>query len=85
MKKVNSITLCREYYKNEEQFTEMIGRTIKLLADARYIMTCRYDEPGLGIFVIEYDHDDQEFGGPYPYWLTPDEYYSVEWENEKHD
>ena len=46
-----------------------------LLIGAGYICTVREDE--VGIFVIEYDHDDSAYGSPYPFWLTPEQVESI--------
>lgn len=70
---MNTLTLCRDKYKTEEEFTAAISTAIKLLLDAEYIMTVYYDEPGLGICCIEYESADRRTGAPYPYWLTNEE------------
>lgn len=70
---INNLTLCRDKYKTEEEFTAAISTAVKLLLDAEYIMTVRYDEPGLGIVCIEYESADVRLGAPYPYWLTSEE------------
>ena len=36
-----------------------VGEAVKLLLDAGYEVFVRYDEPGLGIVVIEYCYDDR--------------------------
>ena len=79
MSKVNQLVLCREDYKSTFEFEETLKNSIMLLLNAGYIMTVRYDEKGLGIIVIEYDYDDESFGGRYPRWLLPDELESVIW------
>ena len=73
MRDVNSLTLCRDNYDSEEDFFEEVKTAVKLLLDAEYIMTIRYDEKGLGIISIEYNHADQSYGCHYPYWLSPEE------------
>ena len=66
MNKVNSITICRDTYKTQEDFEDAIKKAIMVLLDNEYIMTVRYDEPGLGIVCIDFDHDDPQMGTPYP-------------------
>lgn len=82
MKDVNCITLCRDNYKSQEEFEQAVKTTVMLLLDADYIMTVRYDEPGLGIICIEYNHADESFGCHYPHWLSVEEYESVVWDDE---
>ena len=53
-----------------------------VLLNANQIMTIRYDEPGLGIVVIEYKSAEQSYGDYYPYWLLPEEIESVIYEND---
>ena len=77
MNKVNSITICRDTYKTQEDFEDAIKKAIMVLLDNEYIMTVRYDEPGLGIVCIDFDHDDPQMGTPYPTWLTPEQWESI--------
>lgn len=80
MKKVNEIIICKNEYKSKEDFENAIKDAIMVLLNNNYIMTIRYDEKGLGIVAIEYNSDDQLFGNAYPYWLLPEEYESIVWE-----
>ena len=82
MNKVNSIVICRDKFDSEEAFKNAIRDAIMVLLENDYIMTVRYDAKGLGIVVIDYDSDDQSIGGAYPYWLIPEEYESVAWNEE---
>ena len=82
---INNITICRDTYKTQEDFENAIKKAIMVLLDNKYIMTVRYDEPGLGIVSIDYNHDDQNYGDPYPYWLSPTEWDSVIWDDEVND
>ena len=60
-----------------------LGDTVMLLLDANYETTVRYDEKGLGIVVIEFDHDrNLAYGNSLPYWLSPKEFESVVWDDE---
>lgn len=83
MNKVNEIVICKDEYKSQEEFENAIRDAIMVLLNNNYIMTVRYDEKGLGIVAIEFNHDDQSFGEPYPYWLLPKEWESVVWEDEE--
>lgn len=83
MKKVNELVLCKDNYDDLYDFESAIQNAIMLLLNAGYIMTVRYDEPSLGIVVIEYEHGDLSYGCPHPCWLSPTEYESVVWDNEQ--
>lgn len=82
MSDVNSLTLCRDDYESTEELFEAVKTAVKLLLDADYIMTIRYDEKGLGIIAIDYNHADQSYGCHYPYWLSPEEADTVYFERE---
>lgn len=83
MAQVNSIAICKEDYDNTEEFKNTIRDAIMLLLDANYETTVRYDEKGLGIVVIEFDHDrNLAYGNSLPYWLSPKEFESVVWDDE---
>lgn len=74
MNKVNSIVICRDKFDSQEEFKNAIKDAISVLLENDYIMTVRYDDRGLGIVVIDYEADNLEFGGAYPYWLMPEEW-----------
>ena len=77
MNNVNRITLCKDNYESESEFENAIKTAIMLLLNANYIMTVKYDEPGLGIVCIDFDHDDECLGCDYPRWLSPDEFETI--------
>lgn len=85
MNRVNNLVLCKEYYKTEEDFKNAVKDAIFLLLEAEYIMTVKYDEKGLGIITIEYEYNKPEFGCPMPHWLSPDEFNSVVWDDEREE
>lgn len=78
MKEVNCITICRDDYKSGQDWKQAIADAVMLLLNANYIMTVKYDEKGLGIVSIEYDYDNPSMGGPFPYWLSPEEFDMIE-------
>lgn len=83
MKKINEIVICKDEYKSQEDFENAIRDAVMVLLNNNYIMTVNYDEKGLGVVVIEYSYAMQEYGDPYPYWLSLKERESVVWEDEK--
>ena len=83
MNKVNSIVICRDEYENEEGFRNAIKDAIMVLLNNNYIMTVRWDEKGLGIVSIDYNHADQSYGDIYPYWLTYEQAYAIQFDKEE--
>lgn len=84
-KNTNSIVFCKDNYPSETDWELAIGDAVMMLLNADYIMTVRYDEKGLGIVVIEFEHDDCSYGGAYPYWLEPEEIEQVVFNNEREE
>lgn len=78
MKEVNCIIICKDDYKSEQDWKQAIADAVMLLLNANYIMTVKYDEKGLGIVSIEYDYNCPSMGGPFPYWLLPEEFDMIE-------
>ena len=83
MAQVNSIAICKEDYGSAEEFKNTIRDTVMLLLNVNYETTVRYDEKGLGIVVIEFDHDrNLAYGNSLPNWLSHKEFESVVWDEE---
>ena len=80
---INSIVICRDKFKTEEDWKNAIKDAVMVLLENDYIMTIRYDEKGFGIVSIDYNYADQSFGDAYPYWLMPEEWESVVWNDEE--
>ena len=85
MKNVNELVICRDKFDSDEAFKNAIRDAVMVLLENEYIMTVRYDEKGFGIVAIEYNYSDQQFGDAYPYWLLPEEWESVIWNDEKEE
>ena len=85
MNDVNAITICKEDYETEEDFENAIKKAIMVLLNNNYIMTVRWDEKGLGILTIEFNHDKSEFGADYPYWLSPEEFECVMYDKQEEE
>lgn len=83
MNRVNNITICKDQYKTQEDFENAIKKAVMVLLDNEYIMTVRYDEPGLGIVCIDFDNSDMCVGTPYPFWLTPEQSDSVAFDDKQ--
>lgn len=81
---VNQIGLELKDYDSVEDFENEIKKAVMMLLNAGYITTVRYDDgKENGIVCIDFNYDDRSFGCHYPYWLSPEEYESVIWDNER--
>lgn len=69
----NRITICRYEFDNEAAFRKSIGDAVNLLLDNDYTINAYYDDKGLGVVCIDFDHKDEELASLYPYWLDLDE------------
>lgn len=79
MNDINTIVVCRDDYESKEDFENAIKDVVMVLLNNNYIMTVRYDEKDFGVVAIDFNHDNQEYGCDYPYWMSPEEAESVEW------
>lgn len=57
MVKVNELVLTRE--DHGDKLFEVMSNVLKVLLDSGYVCKVRADEPNLGIYVIEYDYDNE--------------------------
>ena len=57
MAKVNEIVLERD--DHGDKLFEVMGELLKILTNSGYVCKVRADEPGLGIYVIEYDYNNE--------------------------
>ena len=57
MTKVNELVLTKE--DHGDKLFEVMSDTLKILLDSGYVCKVRADEPGIGIYVIEYDYDNE--------------------------
>ena len=78
MEKVNTLVICKDNYEDEFDFQDAIRDAVMFLLKNDYIMTVRYDEKNLGIVCIDYEHGNQQYGCPYPYWLYPQHAEAIE-------
>lgn len=70
---VSTIVICKSSFKSESEFYDTFNTLIQCLLKMDYSIHIRWDEPGLGIAVIEFDHNDPELATYHPMWLTIDE------------
>ena len=57
MVEVNELVLTRE--DHGDKLFEVMGKVLNILLNSGYVCKVRADEPGLGIYVIEYDYDNE--------------------------
>ena len=67
MAKVNELVLTRE--DHGDKLFEVMGDALKVLLNSGYICRVRADEPGFGIYVIEYVSDDPELTNMELVWI----------------
>lgn len=79
MNNVNQLVVQKDDYNSKEEFENAIKEAIMVLLNNNYIMTVKYDDKSFGIVLIEYEHENIEYGCPHPYWLSSEEFESVEW------
>ena len=81
MKKVNSIAIDSDKFNTKQEFQECLGRTIGNLLGLGQVIVIRYED--CGIYIIEFEVDEPEWGGYMPYWLTAEEYLSVTFDEDR--
>lgn len=69
----NKVTVCKQNYKTNEEFENAVKQIVMWLINNDYILTIKYDDKEYGIVWIVFDYANEEYGGPLPYWLTPEE------------
>ena len=72
---VNSIVIERKNYDNDNEFWSAVSMFLRLLTENDYIATFKYED--CGVYVIEFSYKDQSMGAEYPYWLTPEQYEQI--------
>lgn len=70
---MNCLTMCRSRYKSDEEWWRAVKDITEALLKAGNNVSIRYEEPSIGIIVIEFADDDLSLGGPRPVWLTPEQ------------
>ena len=69
------ITFAKKDKETKEELFQRVGTFLNMLLEEGYIAVVRYDEPGLGIVVIEFEHDEglEYWGCNNPMWITSEE------------
>ena len=77
---VHSIVLTRE--DHGDKLFEVMGELLKVLTNSGYVCKVRADEPGLGIYVVEYDYDSPEMAKYELVWIDSEKQYIRDIEKE---
>ena len=69
------IVLKKKEEETKEELFERVGKILNMLLEEGYLAVVRYDEPGCGIVVIEFEHDEylDYWGCNRPMWVTDEE------------
>lgn len=68
MEGVNEIVLTKK--DHGDNLFNVMGDLLKILVSSGYVCRVRADEPGLGIYVIEYDYANPEFTDNKLIWIN---------------
>lgn len=79
--KYNSITLCRDEFG--DKLFEKLGELIDILTKANYVLKVYCDEPGLGIYVIQYQYKDPDYTSVRLEWYDEEKEYIGEYTSEE--
>lgn len=71
-KDVNRITFSVERYKSEDEMFQDVAKMLQILTKNDEICTFEYED--VGVYILQHNYQNQDFGDLYPYWMTPDDY-----------
>ena len=71
-KDVNRITFNVERYDSEDDMFKDVAKVLQILTKNDEICTFEYED--VGIYILQPNYQNEEFGDLYPYWMTPDDY-----------
>lgn len=80
---INEIVLTRD--DHGDKLFEVMGETLKILTTSGYTCEVYADEPGLGIYVIKYDHKNPELTANELLWVDTEKYYIGEYGADKEE
>lgn len=87
-KDVNRITFNKENYSSEDDMFKDVAKVLQILTRNNEICTFEYED--CGIYLLQHNYSEQEFGDLYPYWVIPEDYedyvfYKEQSEEEEHN
>lgn len=75
-KRFQRIVLCVDDYDGDkDKLFNAVGKQLQILLDSHYITVVHYDEPSLGVIIIDFEHDEtfDPWGCANPVWITEEE------------
>lgn len=66
---VSEVVFCKDRYDSEELMWADILAQLKILMANDYVVSFRCDEPGLGIYVIEFDSANKDLSDYRLRWM----------------
>ena len=79
----NSLVFVDSNYASHSEMIADMMTFIQILGRNRQIAVIKKEEPG--IWVVDYNHQDAEYGTAYPCWLYPDEEEQIMQEREPYE
>ena len=71
-KDVNRITFNIDRYDSEDEMFKDIAKILQILTKNDEICTFEYEDAG--IYLLQHNYQEQEYGDLYPYWVIPEDY-----------
>ena len=76
MNDVNMIAFCVSDYrmvgKNTKELVADMAAVVDVLTRNGYICLFRHEDAG--VYILEFDHDDEGLAEKHPYWLSSEDY-----------
>lgn len=67
----NSISFCEDNYESKEKLFSDVAKISEILTRNGYQMSFRYEDAG--VYTLEFNYDDIEYGTPRIYWLDSEQ------------
>lgn len=80
MNNYNILEISKNDYGSKEELANAVRDAVMVLLNNRYIATIEDDGEAV---VIYYNPDNEAYGCDYPRWLSPEEWESIEVEEEE--
>ena len=74
---INEVVLTKE--EHGDKLFEIMGKLLDILTNSGYACRVYADEPGLGIYVVQYEHKNPELTTKELVWIDTEKYYISEY------
>ena len=71
--KPSRMTFCTERYELENEMWEDLKTFLQIITKNGYVAVVRADDVGLGVYLVDYNYDDEAMGCEMPFWLSDEE------------